>query len=176
MNPWSEAEPGSEASERELFARRARALEPAAVPSLGEVLRAARAAAPARAARSAEDSGDPRAARGAQGRAFVAMALAAACMTAAVTKLPGAAVRGSIAAEVDASAPGRAPGPGSGSGTPLASSATCELEDEVLVSEERACFAPAPLFTVAPRSALISAPSSPLACTASESCAIPTTP
>ena len=159
MNPWSEAEPGSEAMDRELFARRARALEPAAVPSLSEVLRAARAE---------EDSRETRAARGAQGRAFVAMALAAACMTAAVTKLPGIATRGTIAAEVDASAPGAT------SKTEMATTAACELHDEVLMSEEQACFAPAPLFTAAPTSTPLSPPSSPLACTASESCAMST--
>jgi hypothetical protein len=172
VNPWSGAEPGSEAAERALFARRARAeqaLGPAVVPSLASVLEAAR---------TSDDGRETRAQRGAQSRAFVAMALAAACMAAAVTKLPTATTRGSIAADFDAGAPSATNG-ARGAGRAIEPAmATCELDDEVLMSEERACFAPTALFTVAPpptTAALSSAPP-PIACTASESCPMSTAP
>jgi hypothetical protein len=154
VNPWSgaDADRDGERMERELFAGRARALGPAAIPSLASVLRAA------------ETSRETRAARSAHGRAFMAMMLAAACMTAAITKLPTAATTGAIAPDVDASAPRAA------SAYETAAAATCTLDDELLVSEESACFAPAPLFTAAPAVAASLAP--PPTCSADESCAI----
>jgi hypothetical protein len=132
VSPWSRAERESEAAERELFVRRARALEPAVIPSLASVLRAAD-----------DESRESDAARNAHGRTFVAMALAAACMMAAATKLPTTEARGMIAAERDAGAP-------RGYTLETASAETCTLDDAVLFSEEKACSAPVPLFSAAP--------------------------
>ena len=61
------------------------ALEPAIVPSLASVLQRAEAT---------------REARGARGRAFVAMALAAACMMAAATRLPRTEIRAGAAESI----------------------------------------------------------------------------
>ena len=72
MNPWSRAETG-EPEERELFARRARALPPASLPALADVLRAAD--------ESREQSG-------ARSRVLMGAILAAACFAATVTALP----------------------------------------------------------------------------------------
>jgi hypothetical protein len=158
VNPWSSAEAGGESTERELFARRARALDPAEVPSLAAVLGAAEVRREAHAAGSA------------RGRAFVAVALAAACMMAALTKLPhaqsGVRQSDSIAAETDAS---------SGSDIIAASAEeppagdTCTSEDARLALEEQqVCSTPVQLYTPAP--AFSRAPE----CDTNESCAIPT--
>jgi hypothetical protein len=163
VNPWMTAQPGSEALERDLFARRARAMEPAQVPPLAAVLRAV------------ETNRETRAARGAQGRTFMAMALAAACLMAAFTRLPSTEATGAIVADLDASAPRQ------GTAVLTASAATCTLDDETsdpLMSIERACVAPAPLFTAAPPSFTAAPPQSSmpesLTCAAAESCAIAT--
>ena len=160
MNPWSSAEAGDESLERELFARRARALAPAVVPSLASVLRAAEATREAREIRRA------------RGRASVAVILAAACMMAALTRLPRTETRGergetgeSIAADIDASA-----------GYPVSQSIAqdvpaepvCSIDDEIVASEEPACFASAPLFTPAPA---FTRPQISRACDSNESCA-----
>ncbi|MGO8998712.1 MAG: hypothetical protein ACLQVI_35770 [Polyangiaceae bacterium] len=165
MNPLRSAETeaeteSSEALERELFARRARALDPVVVPSLASVLRAA------------EVKREARVARGARVQTFAAMALAAACMVATLTKLPRTETRRvpaeSIAAERDASA---------GAPMTLASAedvppgATCSMEEATLPSEERACVMPAPLFTPAPASPCTSVAHD---CDPNESCAIGT--
>jgi len=150
VNPWSGAEAESELADRELFERRAQALGRESVPPLAAVLRAADAvpAAPA--------------GNGAKARAFVAMTLAAACMAAAVTRLPSRDGRPMISAEIDAGARAM-------TSYETASSETCSMDDEMLVSEETACIDPAPrLFSAAPKSVGI-AP-----CVPNESCAIAT--
>ncbi len=167
MNPWSRAEPGSEAVERELFARRARAMEArgtaSGAPSLASVRQAAKSG---RRSRAVDESREADASRSAHGRAFVAMALAAACMMAAFTKLPSAQPRDAIVADVDASA---ARGGPSARALETRSSDTCTLDDEVLVSEERrSCLAPAPLFSAAPKLAIASV-RSPTTCASDES-------
>jgi hypothetical protein len=156
VNPCSSAdrESESESFERELFARRARALEPGAIPSLASVLRAA------------EAKRESSAAWGARGRAAVAMTLAAACMMAALSKLPLAEERGTIVAEIDASAP--PPVRALARGAETTSADVCTMTDEVLASEESACFAPAQLFTPAP---LYTATPCAHECSAEESCA-----
>jgi hypothetical protein len=157
VNPWSRAEPGSEAMERELFARRARALETRRAPEVGSAGAVPSLASVLRAAKANEERRETDAARSAHGRTFVAMALAAACMMAAFTKLPSTPstrARDAIAAEMDASAPRAS------LTLETASEETCTLDDEVLVSEERACLAPAPLFTAALAPALAIASSS----------------
>jgi hypothetical protein len=141
VNPWSSAEPGRESAERELFARRARALDPAEVPSLATVLRAA------------EVRREAHAAGGARGRAFMAMALAAACMMAALTRLPhpqaGIEPRASIAAELDASSPSELV---AASVQEPAAGDTCASQDERLALEEQQCVVPTPLYTPRRRS------------------------
>jgi hypothetical protein len=147
VNPWNGAEPESaeEAEERDLFARRARALGRAEVGSLASVLRAARVSRDLTEALGG-DQWSP-AASGARVRTLVAVTLAAACMTAAVTRLPRTRTSNAIAPEIDASSPHltSAPDTGGSAGT-AGSGATCFASDEVLVSEEAACFSPA-LFT-----------------------------
>jgi hypothetical protein len=156
VSPWRSNE-SDERLERDLFARRARALEPAIVPSLASVLQQAEAT---------------REARGARGRAFVAMALAAACMMAAATRLPRTEIRAgvaeSIAAEIDASATSVM---SSAVAQEVPPGATCSMDDEIFTSEERTCFAPAPLFTPAPT---FTPPPMTLACSSNESCAMST--
>ncbi len=118
--------------ERDLFARRARAMEPASVPSLASVLSAV------------DESRETSAARSAHGRALMTLALAAACMLASITKLPLTETRASIEGEnIDASAP-RA--------LVAASESTCSLDDEIAASEERACVDPTRLFSATPSS------------------------
>ena len=144
MNPWNGAEPESaeEAEERDLFARRARALGPAEVGSLASVLRAARGRRDLPEALGGDTWGP--AAPGARVRTLVAVTLAAACMTAAVTRLPRSQTSGTIAPEIDASSPrmASAADPAGTAGT-AGSGASCTASDEVLVSEETACFSPA---------------------------------
>jgi hypothetical protein len=161
VSPWSRAEAEGESFERELFARRARALKPGSVPSLDAVLRAA------------ESRREVAAAGHARGRAFVAMALAAACLVAALTKLPrGEARHGGAAAitrDIDASAgvggfspalfAAAAPEPPAGS--------ECTVDDARLAREERACMAPAHLYTPVP----FSPAESVAPCDPNESCA-----
>jgi hypothetical protein len=164
VNPWSRAEAGGESVERDLFARRARALEPAVVPSLAAVLREAAARREARAVVSA------------RGRSFVAMALAAACLMAALTKVPRpetlSGTREPIAAERDASAGSEAAPVIASSAQEPAAGDTCSMEDQRLaLEEEQACFTPAPLYTPAPAFAGTQASRT---CDSNESCAIPT--
>jgi hypothetical protein len=177
VNPWSKAEPGTESAgsdgqgsesfERELFARRARAIGPAAIPSLASVMRAA------------EATQEEHPAQGARGRAIVALALAAACLMAASTRVPHVETNGMIVPDMDAAAPALA----SASRPVLslyAAEATpageCTLGEEIASAEERACFAPVtppaagPLFTPAPLFSLAPAEHS---CAAEESCALP---
>jgi hypothetical protein len=160
VSPWrsNESDEGDEGLERHLFARRARALEPAVVPSLASVLQRAEAT---------------REARGAHGRVFVAMALAAACMMAAATRIPRTEIRAgaaeSIAAEIDASATNVMSSAVAQEAPP---GATCSMDDEIFTSEERTCFAPAPLFTPAP--AFAAPPPMTLACSSNESCTMTT--
>jgi hypothetical protein len=172
VNPWSGAE-GGESMERELFARRARALEPARVPPLADVLRAARVK------REEHDGRERHAMGSARGRTVMAVALAAACMMATLTKLPSIGnqigPRASIAAEMDASAGGEIV---PASTQEPAAGDTCSARDERLalgIEEQQACFAPAPLYTPAPAIApLPDVPchaSDPHPCDPNESCA-----
>ncbi len=174
MNPWSGAEGATsvpnvtdatdEASERELFARRARALEPAALPSLASILRAADV--PVEAVVASSTAGLPGSQPG-RGRTVVAMLLAAACMTAAITRLPGTEARQTISAE-DAGAPGMARFE---STMELASSEeVCSMDNEVASAEESACVSPAPVFAAASNIAMSMPPTTP--CVPNESCAI----
>ena len=153
MSPWSRAEaegevnaPEEETFERDLFARRERALESAgtvgAIPALAVVLRAADVSREARVERSA------------RGRSFVAMALAAACFTAALTKLPQVETHpGAIAADMDAGPP-RA-----GMLVEETAAETCAAGDYPFTAapaEPRACFPPAPTFSFATAASLVS--------------------
>ncbi len=134
MSPWSEAQTESESFERDLFARRARALPPAAVPSLETVMRAAAARREAAAAKSA------------RGRMFVAMSLAAACMMAAITRLPHGDVRGagpaSIVPDVDAATSTAPFSPHQLASAVEDPAPAGECEDQRLALEEHVCVAP----------------------------------
>ena len=175
MNPWKGADPESaeEAEERALFTRRARVLARGEVASLASVLRAARV------------SRDVADARGGRVRAIVAVTLAAACMTAAVTRLPGTQTRGAIAADIDASSPRPAVPPEtavhSAPASALTSGVPCSSSNEVLFSEEIACVSPtlftstsaasiASMTTFAPRQTPLASGASPssLACEENE--------
>jgi hypothetical protein len=125
--------------ERALFAGRARAAGPANVPSLDAVLRAV------------DRSREAQETRRARGRAFVGMALAAACVATSVAGLPhvGApmAARDRIVADLDASATSASVV----SEPPAAES--CEREEEMVAmsTEPPACYAPPASFTVSTR-------------------------
>jgi hypothetical protein len=159
VSPWSSAETeketmaDGEAFERELFARRARALGAEAVPSLASVMRAA------------ESNREESAVRGARGRVIMAAVLAAACMMAALTRIPRVETSGAIVAEVDAAAPA------SDTIVEAAPAGECTMNEEIVASEESACVAPTPLFTPA---RLFSARPLDPPCGADESCAITT--
>ncbi len=166
MNPWNEAEASDESLERELFARRARALDAPDVPSLSAVMRAAEArrleVAPV---------------KGNRGHAPVlALALAAACAMAAITRLPrGETPPGdTIRAEIDA-------GPAATFMTAAASNevatpgSTCSLDDERLArgeAEERECVAPAAQYTPVPDTCAASHAAAVAPCDPNESCAL----
>jgi hypothetical protein len=172
VNPWSDAGVGGaeietdESLERALFAHRAGALKAGIVPPLASVLRAV------------ETTRELHAERGASGRAFVAMALVAACVMGVIAKLPRIETTGSITADVDASAPGTPGAASESEGTP---GALCSIDDGVCTSEERACFSPAPPSVAgmgAGMSATHPAPTfTPVpathACGSNESCAMP---
>jgi hypothetical protein len=165
VSPWSRAEAGEDGSargvaapasderaERELFARRARALGPAGVPTLAAVLRAADVAQ-ARGARRA--------------RPLAALALAAACVGAVWVGLPGTNASRTIVADLDA---GALPGPygeaRSSAGSQAGEESTCtNAEGNVFASTElRACVAQPVTFTA------LTPPRAQLACEREEAC------
>ena len=129
-----------EALERALFEGRRRASErehgPAEAPPLEAVLR------------GVDESNVVRVERSAGARAVVAVALAAACFMAALTKLPRVDTgTGSIAPDVDAGAPSVA------AFVEHAAAATCSDgvdPVEVCGSEERACYSPATTLAFSP--------------------------
>ena len=90
MNPWSRAESGAERDERELFARRARALAPMKPPPLSAVLRAA------------EKTAVPHGPRGSRASSFATFVLAAACFAAVWHRLPSFVATDAITPEEDA--------------------------------------------------------------------------
>lgn len=155
MNPWSDGGPKEETAERGLFERRARALGPAAVPSLASVLRAVDAPK------------EPFALRGSRGRTLMAMTLAAACMMAAVTRLPSSSTHATIRAESDAGAARVAT---TSVSYETAAADTCTMDDDRLVSEETVCLDLSNTFySTAPKTTpAVSVPP----CVPNESCAI----
>ncbi len=155
MSAWSRAQPEDERNERELFARRARALPPAPVPSLETVLR------------EVDRAREAHEARRARGRALVSMALAAACVAASVASVPRVgsrlATHDRILADRDASTPSAVL-----SIEPETEACEAEPSREIVAmsSEPPACYAPPAAFPPQPTT-----PSVPF-CGANESCAI----
>ncbi len=161
MSAWSRAQPENEREERALFARRARALPPVSVPSLEAVLQEVDRA------REAQE------ARRARGRAFVGMALAAACVAASIVSAPRIggrlAAQDRITADLDASTSSAA----LSFEAPTGPDETCEqAPDHAVVAmsaEPPACYAP-PVYFQLPtaKNETTNAP----ACSANESCAV----
>lgn len=165
MSAWSRAQPENEREERALFARRAQALPPASLPSLEAVLREVDRA------REAQE------ARRAHGRAFVGMALAAACVAASIVSAPRIggrlATQDRITADLDASTPNAA----LSFEPPTGPDETCEqapdhASDHAIVAmstEPPACYAPPVYFQLqTTKYETTNAPS----CGANESCAV----
>jgi hypothetical protein len=168
VSPWSRAETGDgsvkgaaapaldERAERELFARRARALGPSEVGSLASVLRAADVS---------------RARSSLRAPPLAAFALAAACFAAAWAGLPGTNASRTIVADLDA---GTSPAPYGEARSTVASppgeESTCtNAEGNVFASTElRACVAQPVTFTA------LSPPRAQLACEREEACSAAT--
>jgi hypothetical protein len=167
VNPWSDAE-GDEKLERDLFARRARALPDAQVPSLADVLRAAdRADRAARAERPliAQARAVP-AERGATratpfARVVMGLALAAAAFAATLTGLPEGPYShsppGTRVATSDGDAGATFASRGVLENDPTLEcvedkeASTCRSDLRYASIDVSACFGPMPTFTAYPR-------------------------